>query len=158
MRPEGRGWCILCAALPVFLSFFLPLFYTSPPLFYTSPLFFSFPSFSFLHGFLICFFFFLSPLSPSFSPLLLLLVFFSLCLSPLSPFPLFFFQINHFLFHPHLFPFFFFSRVLLVLCALREFLVLCAFRELLLLCALRELLVLYTFYDVIEDTIDCNQP
>ena len=84
MRPEGRGWRILCAALPVFLSFFLSLFYTSPPLFNTSPLFF-------LHRLLICFFFFLSLLSPSFSPFLLLPAFFSLCLSPLSSLPLLFF-------------------------------------------------------------------
>ena len=81
----------------------------------------------------------------------LLLVFFSLCLSPLSPFPLslfLFFYINLFLFCPHLFPSF----------LLRELLVLCALRKLLVLCALREFLVLYAFYDVIGDTIDCNQP
>ena len=74
---------------PRFPFFFLPFFYTSHPLFNTSPLFF-------LHTFLICYFFFLSLLSPSFSPLLLLLAFFSLCLSPLSSFSSF--EINHFLF------------------------------------------------------------
>ena len=93
----GGGWRMLCAPLLAFLPSSSP----SPiPLFFSFLFFFSF----WLHCFLICFFFFLSPLSPSFFPLLLLLVFFSLCLSPLSPFPLFFFfEINHFLFHPPLF-------------------------------------------------------
>ena len=121
----GGGVVHALRCTPCFPSVFLPLSYTSL-------LLFSFLLSFWLHCFLICFFFFLSPLSPSYFPLLLLLVFFSLCLSPLSPFPLFFFffEINHFLFHPHLFLLFF----------------------------LRELLVLYAFYDVIEDTIDCNQP
>ena len=147
MRQEGGGGGlgVVVHALrrtPCFPSVFFPLSYTSL-------LLFSFLLSFLLHCFLICFFFFLSSLSPSFFPLLLHLVFFSLCLSPLSPFPLFFFfEINHFLFHPHLFLLFF----------LRELLVLCALRELLILYALRELLVLYAFYDVIEDTIDCNQP
>ena len=137
MRSEGGGWCVPCTSLLVLFSTFLPLCYTSPP-------FFSFLSSFYLHRFLICFFFFLSPLSPSFFPLLLLLVFFSLCLSPLSPFPLFFFfffflKSTTFSSIPIFFPFFF-------------------LRELLVLCALRELLVLYASYDVIEDTIDCNQP
>ena len=106
----GGGGCALCTALLVFLSTFLPLFYTSPP-------FFSFLSLFCLHRFLIYFFFFLSPLSPFFFPLLLLLVFFSLCLSPLSPFPLFFFfEINHFLFHPHLFPSFLFEGIACTVC------------------------------------------
>ena len=122
------GWCILCTTLPVFLSFFLHLFYTSPPLFYTSPLFFSFPSFFFLHSFLICFFFFLSPLSPSFSPpscLLFIMSFSFVSLPPLSLLSTAFSSV----------PVFFFLRELLVLCALRELLVLCALRGLLVLYA-----------------------
>ena len=87
----GGGWCVLCAALPVFLSIFLPLFYTSPPLF-------SFLSSSFLHCFLICFFFFLSLLCPhifflfSFLPITLLFFFFFFsCLLSFSFVSLFFF-------------------------------------------------------------------
>ena len=82
----GWGWGVVHALrrTPCFPSVFLPLSYTSL-------LLFSFLLSFWLHRFLICFFFFLSPLSPSFFPLLLLLVFFLLCLSPLSPFPLFFF-------------------------------------------------------------------
>ena len=115
MCPEGAVHLLRCTLC--FSLYLLPLpFYLSTPLFfslfflplcYTSPLFFSFLSSFCLHHFLICFCLFLSPLSPSFFPLLLLLAFFSLCLSPLSPFPLFSFEINHFLFHPHLFLFFF---------------------------------------------------
>ena len=132
MRQERRGWRMLRAPLLAFLPSSSP----SPiPLFFSFLFFFSF----WLHRFLICFFFFLSPLSPSFFPLLLLLAFFSLCLSPLSSLPLFFFgnqplslpspsfssfEINHFLFH---LIFFFFLRELLVLCVLRELLVLYAF-------------------------------
>ena len=121
---------------------FLPpsLLYLSSPLLYLSSFLFFFLSYPpplLSHLFLL-----LSlssvPIFFSSSPPSCLLFIMSFSFVSLPPPPFFFFEINHFLFHPHLFSLF--SRVLLVLCVLRE------------------LLVLYAFYDVTEDTIDCNQP
>ena len=145
-RGGGAGcwgwWCMLCAALLAFLPFSspspIPLFFSFLSFFLSCSTAFSSASSSFS---LLCphLFFLFSSILSSFHYVFLL------CLPSPS---FFFFEINHFLFHPHLFLLFF----------LRELLVLCALRELLILYALRELLVLYAFYDVIEDTIDCNQP
>ena len=90
----GGGRVHALRRTPCFPSVFLPLFYTSL-------LPFSFLLSFWLHCFLICFFFFLSPLSPSFfssSPLSCLLFIMSFSFVP----------------------FFSFLRELLVLCALRE--------------------------------------
>ena len=131
----GGGGGGACFAPHSLLSFRLPphLLYLSSSLFFSSFFLAPLPS----HLLLL--------LSLSFVPIFFLFSFFLssfhyvflFCLP--SPSFFFFFKSTTFSSIPIFFPLFF-------------------LRELLVLCALRELLVLYAFYDVIEDTIDCNQP
>ena len=127
-RGGGGGGCA-CFAPHSLLSFRLP-----PPLLYLSSSLF-FPSF-FLAPLLSHLLFLLSlssvPIFFSSSPpscLLFIMSFSFVSLPPLLPSPSFSsFEINHFLFHPHLFLLLFLGE-LLVLCVLRELLILYALRE-----------------------------